>query len=292
MSELRLLIPMNIEALVVGNDSRTQWMNLNPDFQGVYRRDQLLGRQLEQKPFSPNTGLHQSGIHLHWALPDGLTRGVTAGNDRRPKFPAVPNRWLVARFWDQGQRTEKLVLRSKAWIVESDTITTDRSTAVWPTLQSGKLGKQQDYFVFVGKQYELAQWPGETSAPGVDITAIGYGDPAFAASYVACKGILGFHDKDLADFQDATLSYVVVGWYSDPSKDPLQQSFNNETKGYLSTTLEQLGELAAFLGSDLSARVEAFFKLEEFLRKAGMDILGIRRSAKEGKSGERFGARF
>jgi len=289
MSELRLLVPVNIEALVVGKDSdgvsgpaketKTQWVNLKLDLQGLYRLDRVLGQQLVQ-PFRPSTGLHEPGIHLHWALPDGLTRGVTTGQDGRPKFPFVPNRWLVARFWDQGRRTET-DLQSKAWIVESDTISTDRSAAVWPTLRSAKLEKQQDYFVFVGKPYELSKWPGETSAPSVDITAIGYGDPAFAAYYPACKGILGFHDKDLDEFQDVTLSYMVVGWYSDPSKDPLQQSLKDTTNGNLTAILEQLRELAGFVGSDQLAKMEGFVKLQEFLGKAGWIYSGLAESQKK-----------
>ncbi|MGE0680280.1 MAG: hypothetical protein AB7P69_05145 [Candidatus Binatia bacterium] len=99
----------------------------------------------------------------------------------------------------------------------------------------------------MGKQYELSQWPGETKlpAPNVAMTAIGYGDPAFAAYYPACKGILGFHDKDIADLQNAHVAYMVVGWYSDPSKDPLQQSLTDKTAGDLFAKFARLEE---FLG--------------------------------------------
>lgn len=231
MSELRLLVPMNVEALVVGNDSRAEWVNLKPNFQGVYRLNQVLGQQLVQ-PFRLITGLHQPGIHLHWALPDGLTHGDTSGDGGRPKFPAIPNRWLVTRFCDQGGK-QKLDLRSKAWIVESDTVTGDTKAAVWPTLSSEKLEKKEDYYVFVGMRYELSQWPKETKppAPSVNITAVGYGDPAFPAYYPGSKGILGFHDNDLTDITNASLTYVVVGWYSDPARDPLQQFVMNNTVG-------------------------------------------------------------
>lgn len=243
MSDLRLLVPMNIEALVVGEDSRTEWGNLKPDFRGVYRLDQVLGQQLE-KPmlFSPSTGLHKAGIHLHWALPDGLTHGVAGNNGGKPEFPSIPNRWLVVRFWDQARGKQNLDLRYKAWIVESDTVTADTTAAVWPTLPSQKLEKREDYFVFVGKQYEFSQWPGETKvpAPNVDITAMGYGDPAFAAYYPACKGILGFHDKDIADLQNANVAYVVVGWYSDPSKDPLQQALTDKIASNIFAKFAQL----------------------------------------------------
>ncbi len=234
MSERRLLVPMNVEALVIGEDSQTEWANLKPDFPSVYLRGQVLGQQLEEPLlFSPKTGLHDAGIHLHWALPDGLAHGVAGDNGGRPEFPPIPNRWLIVRFWDQAGENQNIDLRYKAWIVESDTVTSDTSTAVWPTLRptppSEKLEKREDYYVFVGKRYELSQWPGKTKPPAlpIDITAVGYGDPAFAAYYPACKGILGFHDHEYAGLEGTSLSYMVVGWYSDPSKDPLQQSLTN-----------------------------------------------------------------
>jgi len=267
MNEKRLLVPINVEALVVGEDRRTQWMNLTPDFQKVYRRDQVLGQQLEPS-FSPSTGLHQPGVHLHWALPDGLTHGVAANDGEQPEFPCIPNRWLVVRFWDQAAGNEKLDLQYKAWIMESDTVTDDTGATVWPTLTTAKLQKKEDYYVFVGRHWELPQWPGESSGPEVEITAIGYGDPAFAAYYPACKNILGFcDDNDLKVLEDATLTYAVVGWYSDPSKDPLQQSFTNQPDGDLATELEQLSDLADFLGSELAAGMEAFFRLDGFLAR-------------------------
>jgi hypothetical protein len=55
------------------------------------------------------------GIHLHWALPDALTRGrAPAGGEI--DFPHVPNRWLVLRTGlDTGGQSE-----CKMWVVQSD----------------------------------------------------------------------------------------------------------------------------------------------------------------------------
>ena len=248
MSESSLLVPMNIEALVIpkGGIRGAQWIDLKPNFLSINdrrrRNRKFLGQDLERKIGHYQKNLHDPGIHLHWALPDGLTHGVTQNNGgQQPQFSCIPNRWLVARFWDQGGQNPKLDLRYKAWIVESDTVNDDTGAAVWPTLKSAKLEKEEDYYVFVGKQYPLSEWPGETKplARSVEITAVGYGDPAFAAYYPACKGILGFHDKDLDDLDDATLSYMVVGWYSDPSKDPLQRSLTNNTVGDLFAKLDE-----------------------------------------------------
>ena len=244
MSEL--LVPMNLEALVVGqSDAGAQWVNLKPDFRGVYRRDQVLGQQLGSPlEFSPSTSGLKPGVHLHWALPDGLTHGVAPANGGgSPEFPAIPNRWLVVRFWDQNGANQPLALKTKAWIVESDSVTTDPNATIWPTFGSENLKKAEDYSVLVGKQFDLSQWPGETPGARVSITAVGYGDAAFAAYYPACKGILGFHDHDLSDVMaGANLNYLVVGWYADLAVDPLQRALAMQKP-------EQLfGALDEFLG--------------------------------------------
>lgn len=223
-----LLVPMNIEALVVGNLS-VEGVNLKPDFRGV-NFNQFLGQQLGPEPFTPTPNLYDKpGIHLHWALPDGLAHGVAGDNDAGPEFPLIPNRWLIIRFWDRGGKDQEPDLMFKAWIVESDTTTDNEDATTWLSSRSQSPDNGQVECVFVGKQFEFTQWPGKTSAPSVEIRAIGYGNPAFAAYYPACRGILGFHDKDLQDLQNVTLTYFVAGWYSDPSKDPLHQALMEKT---------------------------------------------------------------
>ncbi len=225
-SQRGLLVPMNIEALVSGAPARgSEWVSRVPPFQMIYY-NQFLGRQLETEACSDTVSnlYEEPGVYLHWALPDGLTHGTTGDNGGEPEFPLVPNRWLIVRFWDQGGATRDLDLKFKAWIMESDTITDDTDAVVWPNLRSQNPDpkNEADYFVYVGKQFELDVWPGETHAPGVDITAVGYGGAAFAAYYPACRGILGFHDKYLSGLPDnLTLTYFVAGWYSDPAQDPL-----------------------------------------------------------------------
>src|SRR5580704_6215345 len=96
----RLLVPINIEALVVGDTSNASgWADLKPDFRSI-RFDTLLGQDLEKEPFSPTSKLYDPGIHLHWALPDGLAHGAKDANEEL-KFPQIPNRWLVVRLWDK-----------------------------------------------------------------------------------------------------------------------------------------------------------------------------------------------
>ena len=274
-NQLRLLVPVNVEALVVGATAdRTEWVDLKPDFRKVYF-NRFLGRDLMVEPCSSTVPdlYGKPGVYLHWALPDGLTHGAAGADGAGPDFPLIPNRWLVVRLWekdgDVGGSDLQFRAKYKAWIVESDTVTDEESGAVWPMLQAEHPGpgKEQDYSIRVGRRFELAHWPGETATPGADITAVGYGDPVFAASYPACKGILGFHDDDISSLQGVNLTYFVAGWYSDPSRDPLHRALTEATVEKLE---EFLGEkkwtypgLAESLEKAASAREE-----EEELKEA------------------------
>ncbi|MEQ8163773.1 MAG: hypothetical protein ABRQ34_09635, partial [Smithellaceae bacterium] len=230
MSTRHLLVPVNVEALAVGENAGDRWVNLKPDFREIYSRNKVLGSQLERPAFSPVSNLYKPGVHLHWALPDGLTHGTAEDEGGIPDFPLIPNRWLVVRIWDQG-KSGKPDWTSRGWIIESDTITDDEEANIWPVPDAEKLKQPsqnpQDYCTFVGKVYALHDWQGETNPPRVEITSIGYGDPSFAACYPACRGILGFHDYDFAGIRaDAEFTYMVVGWYSAPSLDPLWKALN------------------------------------------------------------------
>src|ERR1700739_12349 len=226
----RLLVPINIEALLVGRTvAGSGWINLKPDFR-VLKANRILGQQLENKPFeSIVPDLHGPGVHLHWALPDGLTHGIkqSAGEIT---FPLIPNRWLIVRLWDQGGPA-KPDLQFKAWILESDSITTDQKGTSFPRAKDGGFE-----FVFAGKQFNVDEWKG-TVTDSLDITALGYGESAFAAYYPACRTVLGFHDSDLDTLKNTALTYFVAGWYSSSSKDALFQALTSAAQGQILNTL-------------------------------------------------------
>ena len=301
MSDVHLLVPVNIAALVIPSQqiSGTKWVDLKPDFRGLNNEGPAGRRFLGQDIGKGNTELtgadklYEPGIHLHWALPDGLTHGVTRNSNTGPEFPAIPNRWLVVRFCDYRASEEQLDLRFKAWIMESDTVTDEPNATVWPTLKPGKrkLEKSEDYYVYVGKRYELAKWPGEMTPPAarVNITTIGYGDPAFAAYYPACKGILGFHDKEVADLpQNAVLTYLVVGWYSDPSLDPLHQSLTDKTADDLATQFTRLEDFLAKVRwvypgfTDALTKVQKLAALEVDRQEADAMVKNLQAAPKDG----------
>jgi hypothetical protein len=217
-----LLVPINIEALVVGAPGG-QWTDLHPDFSLLYR-GQILGSQIPSGLFDTKSELHKAGIHLHWALPGALTHGrqTRPANPQEPleapEFPRIPNRWVVQRISRQPQTNDIAV---RAWVVESDYLykTSRRDTNIaavaFPKLDAAAL------FDYVGTTFDYTAWTEQRPAYDLQLTALGYGDPAFAAYYPACKSLLGLYDPltDVAD--NTTLAYLVVGWYSDPAQDIL-----------------------------------------------------------------------
>ena len=229
-----LVVPISVEALCVGRATPTLPGFLGPtaDFSSLPIWDDRVGLW-RGKPFIADSVVNfpnpspEHGVHLHWALPDALTRGET-GEDGRMKFPAVPNRWLVARL--RRPRDTDARPGARAWVVESDYLGMEGEGSI--SIPAGSAEAKQ-FFRFLGRATELQQWR-EASAPtqgfrglyGTPLTAVGYGEPTFAAYYPNCRNVFGFHDSvdDLADFDPArdTLSYLVVGWFSELALDPLR----------------------------------------------------------------------
>src|SRR5689334_3279814 len=88
-----LLVPVALEALVVNeaDQNATLWSVAPKQYGGFARMDPL-----DPPPFTETNGRPLTGVTLHWALPDALTRGRrTPAGDLI--FPTVPNRWLLVR---------------------------------------------------------------------------------------------------------------------------------------------------------------------------------------------------
>lgn len=166
----------------------------------------------------------EAGMHLHWAMPDGLTHG--SQGDTSVDFAALPNRWLLTRVhWVNNQPV------TKAWVILSDMLSSTppsgREAPSLPVQDSAQnfryLGVTQ---LFDGNWQEPAI-PDEDSIQalfGSPLHAVASGDVAFAAFYPNVRNVFGFYD-DLADVDtsqcDAQLMYTLVGWFSDAAHDPL-----------------------------------------------------------------------
>lgn len=240
-----LIAPLKIDALVLGAPACVDGPDL--DFTGLPwsdgRHDHNMNTPNHAAAVTSQPGFGgalrlDAGVHLHWALPDGLTRGGTdlkerpwltrprPGDRAGPYFPPIPNRWLVRRV--SGKATTGL------WIVESDHVSKADPALLAERGPSGlpvgyprrrRTGDVSAPFVHMGRSLEVAG--AYTPAPEQNyavtrpedfgtLTCVGYGNPDFAALYGNCRSVLGFHDATLPE---AKVLYEVAGWYAVPGGD-------------------------------------------------------------------------
>jgi len=152
------------------------------------------------------------GVHLHWTLPTALRHGVQDPATGTTTYPKVPNRWLVVRTAGPsgvpGGRT------ATAWVVQSDYLGADgTSPYVDPTAPTPTP-------TLIGRALPLAGWS-ETGTGPLFLTAVGPGNVAFASYQPYVANVFSLHDSVTGVTEGEVLSYLVVGWYSDPSADLL-----------------------------------------------------------------------
>ncbi len=213
--EPRLLVPVDVQALVVGprgagtrGDVRSRALDENPD-------------ERLPDPFTDAEGL-PAGVHLHWALPDGLTAATPPDPDDPDvedgdlRMRPLPNRWVVVRI---GRATGTARRPVRAWVVESER----------------------------GESFDLTGWRSDRPRTGraLDpsaLTAVAGGDLGWAAVYDNVRNRFAFHDPldDVTTAADrrGPHTYVVAGWYSRPDLDPLHPA---STRSGLRTALDELG---------------------------------------------------
>lgn len=227
-----LVVPMRLDALLLDHDQMVA--AASADYARLPYTDGAqdsgadvanISEEILSQPFQNQDLLLRQGVHLHWALPDALTRA--RGDDGPAVFPSVPNRWLVLRSGDAP---------AKAWIVESDYLYPDGEGAAQggvsvPFTPNPAAGRHRP-FRYLGRSMPLELWPGElVPAERVGrVTAVGfeqadgsgYGEPTFAAFYPNCRSVFGFYDADFASAPPpASLQYDVIGWYSRADQDYL-----------------------------------------------------------------------
>ncbi|WP_413167901.1 hypothetical protein ACL6C3_14460 [Capilliphycus salinus ALCB114379] len=218
-----LLIPIHLDALHLkyGTSVAEAMVEFNrlPYFSG--KRDVNpdtvnLSESIVSQPFQNKNLYLKPGIHLHWALPDALTKESDNGI-----FPAVPNRWLVTRRDKDG---------TENWIIESDYLYPpsagfQEDSVTYPYQDA--TNQDLPRFRYLGRKLTLAEWKNKQQEKNSNakylerLTAVGYGEPTFAAFYPNCRSVFGFHDSK---YDDTTalpdgLQYDVIGWYSDPEKN-------------------------------------------------------------------------
>ena len=237
----RLEVPVDLQALVVAPGAKIEHADIAvTTLQRVATRSED-GDETGERAAPPFTEAkpRPPGVYLHWTMPDGLTQGSVTGDaagaesmDMRP----LPDRWLVVRLEQETPRP------FTAWVLEAE-----KGLAVplekWPASDTSE-----------------AQTP---EMPSSGLTATVGGDTAWSVVFDNVARRFAFYDPLEAREGTDPLTYLVVGWYSVPTLDPL-----NGATGYhtLLEVLEELGWTAPEL-SDLY--VEWLGRQRKFATKTG-----------------------
>ncbi len=208
----RIIIPICLEAML--SNGRSIEKNRVPVYGPDYRKVSyvsMLGSKNTPGDFQMGE-VPKAGVHLHFILPDALTHAGEEG------YPAVPDRYLVTRLFEK----EDGQIAAKCFLVESNFMSRDRrysESITIPLFQEGDLRRNWSY---LGRSYPVRDIPerSDTDSYLETLTALGPGDPMFAAYYPSCSSVFGFHDP-LEDVEPGTsLTYFAAGYYSVPEKDP------------------------------------------------------------------------
>jgi hypothetical protein len=220
-----LLIPIHVDALVVGTNDRFPLkdgtVSAAPDYSRL--KDFFLSGPELRRPLETLETPLGSGVHLHFRLPSAAAHGEL---EKKPAFPRVPNRWLVQRYL-QGS-----VLQAKTWLVYSDRLAQDDGSAVSLLISPPPAGTPGDLYcrptglasvVWDGnKAVGKYDWKTDNKRAEVELTAVTGGDAGFSAHYPACRSILGLYDDldGVPSDPKLKISYLVTGWYSATEDDP------------------------------------------------------------------------
>ncbi len=229
MADSYLLVPMQLDAMVLYPDlaPATPFLRFQLDY------TQLQNFQQVETPFAGGSTVPPgAGIYLHWTLPVALRHGIHQA-DGTTDFPLIPNRWLVARTQAEVAPSQAV----KAWIIISDSLSdysspgtsnyidpsppTDAASAQQRTGSPGLKGIGQA-LLFDSTVTSLPP----TAAPF--LKAVGPGNVRFSSFEPGVQNVLAFID-DMTDSSGNPISsgmftYQAIGWYSNPSWDPLQKA--------------------------------------------------------------------
>jgi hypothetical protein len=230
LRESRVLVPVDVQALVVpaGGDEAVKLPGPLTPGSGDNPGPEVVDGP---EPLGPST-TRPGGVHLQWALPDALLRGRLQDPRGRAggglELAALPDRWAVLRLIAPQQGATAHV---RGWLLDAAAgVARDLSTAAdGPVLPLG---------------------PARALAPA-ELTGTAGGSLTWTGAYDASFGRFAWHDP-LDDVDaDPTLggalpggpaagaaTYVVVGWWSVPALDPLDDV---RTAGGLAERTEALG---------------------------------------------------
>lgn len=232
MGERPLIVPFQIETYVTNNKNTPDknCAQISPDYTKA-EYTSYLGGKLEPAPFTAPSPL-RAGVHLHFILPGCFRRAVRKEDKEGCSwdYADAPDRWAVTRMVLHGDQK----LSYKSFIVESNYIGLDNSGSVAiPYLSDTDVSHR-----FLGRCYEYQKERNDTEGTYLDkLTAMGAGDPYFAAFYPNCHSVFGFYDDMSGVEEESDVSYFVCGYFSNASQDP----FCRASLETFSTIAEELG---------------------------------------------------
>ena len=221
-----LIVPIKLQAMVL-ND---KCLEGDKNFQrwSMQYGNLSMGGSAEPSAFNDiDTGFTSSenidknrGVYLYWELPEALRKNKP--NAASNIYPVVPNRWVVIR--SNGSGTSRSF---KGWIIESDYLGQTNGTSPYIHHSTGKVTN-------IGRKISLDDTWSEGASDDLFLTAIGTGYPTFSAYQPDIENVFSIHDN-LSDGVDSTdtLSYYVIGWYSNSNDDFLSSLYGCSNFGDL-----------------------------------------------------------
>lgn len=219
LREHRLLVPIDVQALYVQPGNSEKMVRLPMLLAGENGVGVSNAEDGMPVPFTEGKS-RPAGVHLHWAMPDALLRGNldnrADGTKNRLALPILPDRWVVLRIVLPRDATDAVVT---GWVLEAD-----RAIAVplgsWTEGGSASQGAKP-----LGVALDKEQLTGTVG-----------GAVSWSAVYDAVLNRFAFHDP-LADLgklapngvDEDCAAYLVSGWWSDPSHDPLDKSRSSDS---------------------------------------------------------------
>ena len=219
LREHRLLVPIDVQALYVAPGSTEKMVRLPMLVAHVKGKAVTDIEDGLPDPFDEGAP-RETGVHLHWAMPDALLRGslkpVGDGSANRLALPPLPDRWVVLRLvLPRGAAEPSLT----GWVLEAD-----RAVAV-PLAQWQEGGAASSAATPAGEELRREQLTGTVG-----------GAVSWSGVYDAVLNRFAFHDPldDLATLapqgvDEDCASYLIAGWWSDPALDPLDQARSNDS---------------------------------------------------------------
>jgi hypothetical protein len=221
-----------------------------------------ISEEIVSQPFQNENLRLKPGVHLHWALPDALTKGAQTAAGT--VFPAAPNRWVITR----RVMREGRYVAEKQWVVESDYLYPEgvggQAGAINISYSPDAAKGERQPFRYLGRTLPFGAWRENASWAQYlkRLTAVGYGEPSFAAFYPNCHSVFGFYDDGYADKPPQGLQYDLIGWYSDNSQDYLNKFKESVYADYKARVLGEptdddlMKELEALAGWTCDSRGE------------------------------------